>query len=325
MNTKDIITAADNFLVKNDIRELPISMTTLEGIAKRRKWVLLSYSSKAAQSFIADLGLEEAAKKHKAFSTQVQSQHIIFYDDNVSYNDKIHCICHEIGHIVLHHTTECQMVGYSSDVDVDEEQEAEANAFAAEMMAPVCILVKARIKSVSDLIGLGYISAEQASLISSRSKPINDTASLSSSFSRLIFSVNESSSAVSKLTFADNGLFSGITILTSFASHAVHSITSLHYRTSATNCAKKISIASLDVSPRKSTATSASFISIFSPLFSHFLYAVEVSQPHALASVAIFTFFSHIFPRSFAMFTKLAPPICRRYATYNNHIISYIF
>lgn len=45
-----------------------------------------------------------------------------------------------MGHIVLQHTTENGVIGLCDDTKRMVSQEEEADAFAAEMMAPACVI-----------------------------------------------------------------------------------------------------------------------------------------------------------------------------------------
>ena len=45
-----------------------------------------------------------------------------------------------MGHIVLQHTTENGVIGLCDDPQRMVSQEEEADAFAAEMMAPACVI-----------------------------------------------------------------------------------------------------------------------------------------------------------------------------------------
>ena len=79
-------------------------------------------------------------KEHKAFATIYDGQAVILYDGQLPYSEKLQYICHEMGHIVLQHTTENGVIGLCDDTKRMVSQEEEADAFAAEMMAPACVI-----------------------------------------------------------------------------------------------------------------------------------------------------------------------------------------
>ncbi len=133
--TNYIIDIADKFLLNNAVSSLPISIETLEGIAHRNGWILETYAT--AQEFIENRKLNDLTAKCKAFVISADGKHIILYDGNIDYNDKIFSICHEMGHIVLHHS----LGGEMSAV-----QECEADIFAEEMISPTCSRARTQLQ-----------------------------------------------------------------------------------------------------------------------------------------------------------------------------------
>ncbi len=133
--TNYIIDIADKFLLNNAVSSLPISIETLEGIAHRNGWILETYAT--AQDFIENRHLNDLTAKCKAFVIGADGKHIILYDGNIDYNDKIFSICHEMGHIVLHHS----LGGGMSAV-----QECEADIFAEEMISPTCSRARTQLQ-----------------------------------------------------------------------------------------------------------------------------------------------------------------------------------
>lgn len=133
--TNYIIDIADKFLLNNAVSSLPISIETLEGITHRNGWILETYAT--AQDFIENRHLNDLTAKCKAFVIGADGKHIILYDGNIDYNDKIFSICHEMGHIVLHHS----LGGEMSAV-----QECEADIFAEEMISPTCSRARTQLQ-----------------------------------------------------------------------------------------------------------------------------------------------------------------------------------
>lgn len=125
-------------------------------------WLITTYQQ--GKDLINALNLSDYIKSHYAFTLKHNGENIIMYDGKLSYEGKIHCICHEYGHIVLNHTEDSYIVGYSPDSEIQSKQEQEAEAFAAEMSAPACFLRKIGIKTIDDLIKTGLLCRNQAIL-----------------------------------------------------------------------------------------------------------------------------------------------------------------
>ncbi len=161
MNTnKSILLKADSLLLNHYINRLPLTLEELERIADDMGWLLDTYQD--AAGLVEKSGIAGFVKEHKALTTIHNGQTIILYDGQLPYSEKLQYICHEMGHIVLRHTTEKGIVGLCSEPKRMVMQEEEADAFAAEMMAPACVMRDRGISSLEGLINTGYISEEQA-------------------------------------------------------------------------------------------------------------------------------------------------------------------
>lgn len=162
MNTtnRSVLLKADSLLLNHLINRLPLTLEELERIAAEMNWILDTYQQ--AVGLIEKSEIQKFVENHKAFTTIHGGQIIILYDGQLPYSDKLQCICHEMGHIVLRHTTEQGIVGLCAEPMRMAKQEQEADAFAAEMMAPACVMRDRGISSIEELIGTGFISGEQA-------------------------------------------------------------------------------------------------------------------------------------------------------------------
>ncbi len=161
MNTnRSVLLKADKLLSNHYINRLPLTLEELERIADKMGWLLDTYQD--AAGLIEKSGIAGFVKEHKALTTIHNGQIIILYDGQLSYSEKLQYICHEMGHVVLRHTTENGIVGLCSEPKRMVMQEDEADAFAAEMMAPACVMRERGISSLEGLINTGYISEEQA-------------------------------------------------------------------------------------------------------------------------------------------------------------------
>lgn len=162
MNTtnKSVLLKADSLLLNHLINRLPLTLEELERISDEMNWILDTYQQ--AIGFIEKSEIQKFVKDHKAFTTIHDGQTIILYDGQLPYSDKLQCICHEMGHIILRHTTEHGIIGLCTEPMRMAKQEQEADAFAAEMMAPACVMRDRGISSIEELIETGFISGEQA-------------------------------------------------------------------------------------------------------------------------------------------------------------------
>ncbi len=132
--TTPIIEIADKFLLTSGVTSLPLSLEALEGVAKRYGWIIETYT--AAHSYITKYDLENFTKDRDAFTFVIDDQHIIFYNGKAAHQNKIHAICHEMGHIVLRHDLK----------HIVPIQEWEADIFAEEMISPTCSRARTQLQ-----------------------------------------------------------------------------------------------------------------------------------------------------------------------------------
>lgn len=160
MTNRSVLLKADGLLLNHYINRLPLTLEELERIAHDMDWLLDTYQE--ATGFISKAGIADFVKEHKAFATIYDGQTVILYDGQLPYSEKLQYICHEMGHIVLQHTTENGVVGLCDDPKRMVAQEEEADAFAAEMMAPACVMHERGITDIEGLIKTHFLSREQA-------------------------------------------------------------------------------------------------------------------------------------------------------------------
>lgn len=160
MTNRNILEEADRLLLNNGISELPLTLRKAEQIAQFSGWVIATYQE--SEEIIRACGAEEVAKNHPAFTLMNDGRNIILYNNDLSYEHKLFYICHEIGHIALKHTSDKNVLGLSRDPAETARQEQEANDFAAELLAPSCVMSALGVKSAEQLRKYGLISPEQA-------------------------------------------------------------------------------------------------------------------------------------------------------------------
>ena len=141
---KNIIKLTNDFILKSDIKKLPLEIDDLGDICDSLGYRLLSYQE--AESILEKL----VAKKYTefpAFTYTIGKGRLVLFDSTLSTSTRIFSIAHEIGHIVLKHNYQ-GAVGFSQ---ADSDQEREANAFAYQLLAPLCVLKAMNITDISDI------------------------------------------------------------------------------------------------------------------------------------------------------------------------------
>lgn len=159
MTNRNILNEADHLLVKHGVSELPLTMRKAEIIAQFSGWLLLTYDE--GKELIEACGAEETAERYPAFTLIHRKQNVILFRASLSYEHKLFCILHEFGHIVLKHTAEKNVLGVTPSPEETARQEREADDFAAEMLAPSCVMYALGIRSAHQLERFG-LTAEQA-------------------------------------------------------------------------------------------------------------------------------------------------------------------
>lgn len=163
---------ADEYLLKSNIWKLPISLKELISLCEDEGYEVFSYSR--AARLIQSCGLQKYTELD-AFTYSSEKVKVIFYDDALSYSEKVISLAHELGHIVLMHTS-CPVLGKSADANVQSMQEQEADAFALELLAPLCILRNKNVSSTRDIEKITLLGREQAEKVLAllMEKPEND-------------------------------------------------------------------------------------------------------------------------------------------------------
>lgn len=128
------------YLIECEIHSLPINILELQN--KQLGYDIMPYSR--GWGLIQSMNLVEYAKKHTAFTANVDESIIIFYNQGNILDD---CdlrivIAHEIGHIVCGHTTYSKIVGCSENELEELHQEHEADMWAISFLAPAPVLLE---------------------------------------------------------------------------------------------------------------------------------------------------------------------------------------
>lgn len=157
---KPILSAAYKLLEDSQITKLPLTFEDVISIISKNGWEVYAYSE-ATEFFESmqkvDEGITKFIEERNGFTIFDNRQTMIFFRDNLSYQEKIFVLCHEIGHIVLKHTY-FGVLGNNPSSAVSQVQETEADKFALELNAPLPILNQLHIKSYKDIYDMGLLS-----------------------------------------------------------------------------------------------------------------------------------------------------------------------
>lgn len=160
---ENVKAAAWTFLVEHKLNQFPIDTLTLNKFNAG----FIIYTYKEAEELIVALELESYAKEHLAFTVAHKDSITICYNEKIPFSDRDFIISHEIGHIVLKHTTEKYILGKSSDPEKQSEQEKEADVFALAFLAPAPVFVEMKVglpSEISRITRLPVSKAEEAAI-----------------------------------------------------------------------------------------------------------------------------------------------------------------
>lgn len=133
------------FLIKNKIKELPVS---LNQIVKNNKWRTIPYSK------LKILNIKQynsLMKDNLGFAELRNDEYFIYYDDKIEIEIQRFTVAHEIGHIVLNHFK-----------IFSGTREQEANMFAARLLMPICVLYECKVSKPEEIMELCDVSLTSA-------------------------------------------------------------------------------------------------------------------------------------------------------------------
>lgn len=153
---------ANDFFKKCGIKNLPISQDKINEIVKLNGWELRYYST--SKLIISSLELDEYVNTHNGFTYTKDDRIIIFVRDELNYLEKINVICHEIGHIILGHTSCDGILGKSKDKNYENILEKEANTFSLEFQAPIFMLIQKKYDTAEKIFSAGILDRNSAEI-----------------------------------------------------------------------------------------------------------------------------------------------------------------
>lgn len=115
-----------------------------------------------AAGLIAALGLEAFTKDNDGFSLMVRSRPAIFYDDEkTTVERRRFTVAHELGHFINGDLGVFPMYDIEGGEDGGNEESA-ANRFAAELLAPSCLLRALKVQTAKEIETLCMLSHSAA-------------------------------------------------------------------------------------------------------------------------------------------------------------------
>ena len=125
--TRDIPTVTEDLISKYGYTD---DVDVFE-ICRREDIALLPFSDKRTKELAVILGMRLNMDASDGFALQVRDKRCIFYDDRRSTERQRSTVAHELGHIVLGHTS-----GFKSGVDCSRCEEMQADSFAFRLLYP---------------------------------------------------------------------------------------------------------------------------------------------------------------------------------------------
>lgn len=186
----DIKTDAISFIKEYNITDL--NYEKLNSIISECGYTLIEYNllfnDEFVNEIIQSLNLEDVLREKQSATFANEAVKYVFLRKNLSKNDKITLLLHEIGHIYLEHIT------YNVIIN-DVKYEREANEFAI-LVLQLIEKRKSRKKHLSILLDVAIVLCVLALIISVILVIIDFTSESSDDFNN-ISSINESSSVIS--------------------------------------------------------------------------------------------------------------------------------
>lgn len=159
---------ANKILSDYKIDSLPVKCSQVEEMIKNLGYNIVPFNlnDTGTIAVLTKYNIIDMAKKHNAITYNTNKYKIVFYKNSLGLSEKRFVLAHELGHIVLNHTSGCQVLGFNSSRQPDKTQEWEADKFATALFAPTCILKKAKITEPEAISDHTLISEQDACLLS---------------------------------------------------------------------------------------------------------------------------------------------------------------
>ena len=185
-------------LVRNNITSLPLDSETIISMIRQKGFLIVSFSS------YTDVCIKKLTSKgifvpsHTAFTVSVDGYRVVYYNNTLSSNEILFALAHEYGHICLSTSVFQGILGKSDNPEQASTQEREADLFALNLLAPICILSKLRLKTVQEVQKLTLLNSSRAYEVYNNLKvsyiPSEDDMLARRQFSHFIYSYKQKKS-----------------------------------------------------------------------------------------------------------------------------------
>lgn len=157
-NYKKSRNAAWEILLACRVAELPVD---LNAVLKHLE--VRAYSYGRGRDILADAGLVDIAKQVSGLTFYIGEQPVILFNDAEAPQRIRFTIGHELGHIVLGHVQPGGHTRQNREPQPgDDPMEQAANRFAADLLAPACVLWGLDLHRAEDIARVCKISIQAA-------------------------------------------------------------------------------------------------------------------------------------------------------------------
>lgn len=122
MNSNEVKLKVKEFTKEFDLRN--VDYASLRAVAEKQGYSVVEfnslYNNQNVELLIQSLGITTAISQARGFTYADKNHRIVFINENLSDDEKLHVIAHEEGHIYCGHVKSSTVIG----IDVQEEYEA---------------------------------------------------------------------------------------------------------------------------------------------------------------------------------------------------------
>ena len=157
-NYKKSRNAAWEILLSCGVDRLPVDLNVIS-----RHLGVRVYAYSRSRNLLEDAGLAEVAERVSGLTFYIRDQPVILYNDAESPQRIRFTIGHELGHIVLGHVQPGGHTRQNREPQPgDDPMEQAANRFAADLLAPACVLWGLDLHRAEDIAEVCKISIQAA-------------------------------------------------------------------------------------------------------------------------------------------------------------------
>lgn len=164
---------ATKILTQRNLNTLPITENDIVLIIKSLDWKIkrIDLSDQTDLTLLDKLGIREKMSEFNALSYFIADKlKIVLLRCELSAAQSVFALAHELGHIVMNHISDSNILGFHSDYVLNNAQEAEANEFARMFTAHPLLLKKLKVKNICDVHKFVFTDDNTAKILLHNSK-----------------------------------------------------------------------------------------------------------------------------------------------------------